>query len=209
MPVLRPLACPPFQTQPLDQLGMVSDQPFIHRHVVILRQNIRTCQHVKSPALPCGTAGQQRCPPAHLNPVPERRPFLGITHDAPPAKRSTDDADERVAAAFSSTGMRRMPAFPAMACEPSVLPLSAMTIWPRRPERWSPSFAFSMQRARVSASFRQGIRMVSSTGSLMERPGETLPTGPPLGEPRSNLSVQCYRIQSSGPRAARRRNWIF
>ena len=52
-----------------------------------------------------------------------------------------------------------------MACEPSVLPLSAMMISPRTPARWIPSRADSMQRASVSASFRQGMRMVNSTDS--------------------------------------------
>ena len=63
-----------------------------------------------------------------------------------------------------------------MAGEPSVLPLSATMISPRTPARWIPSRAASMQRAIVSASFRQGMTMLNSTesataGFYSNRPG--------------------------------------
>ena len=80
-----------------------------------------------------------------------------------------------------------------MACEPSVLPLSAMMISPRTPARWRPSRAFSMQRASVSASFRQGMTMLSSTGSAT---GGFYSNAPVFGE-RGFLSQRSALI--SGP----------
>ena len=66
-----------------------------------------------------------------------------------------------------SHGRRRRPPAPRRpaprACEPSVLPLSATITSPTTPAAASAAAASPTQAARVSASFRQGIRIVSST----------------------------------------------
>jgi hypothetical protein len=54
----------------------------------------------------------------------------------------------------------------AIACEPSVLPLSATTTSPAMPCSRNARAASSTQSARVSASFRQGMSTVSSIGSI-------------------------------------------
>jgi len=43
---------------------------------------------------------------------------------------------------------------------------SATRMSPRTPDRWMPSCAFSMQPASVSASFKQGITIVSPIASV-------------------------------------------
>ncbi len=66
-----------------------------------------------------------------------------------------------------------------MAGEPSVLPLSATMISPRTPAAAIPRRALAMQPASVSASFRQGITMLRSTGSVT---GKTYWMAGQLGE---------------------------
>ena len=58
-----------------------------------------------------------------------------------------------------------------MVCDPSVLPLSAINTSPTMPERARKSMALAMQMPRVSDSLRQGMRIVSSTGSDMDMRG--------------------------------------
>src|SRR6478736_2071493 len=55
------------------------------------------------------------------------------------------------------TGTTRAPAAAAMACDPSVEPLSATTTSPWMLADWNAPRAFLMQVSRVSASFRQGM----------------------------------------------------
>src|SRR5437764_483059 len=61
----------------------------------------------------------------------------------------------------------RAPCARAIACEPSVLPLSATTTSPTTLLRDRKLRALAMQRASVSASLRQGIRTVSSIAALI------------------------------------------
>src|SRR3954447_387547 len=63
----------------------------------------------------------------------------------------------------------RAPAALAIVCEPSVLPLSATSTSPWMPLRARKPHALAIQDASVSASLRQGIRMVSSHASLIKR----------------------------------------
>src|SRR5262245_13664805 len=62
--------------------------------------------------------------------------------------------------------MTRAPAASASACDPSVDPLSETTISPRTPSRSRHSAAFCTHTATVSASLRQGMRTVTSTGVM-------------------------------------------
>src|SRR4051794_10808603 len=61
-----------------------------------------------------------------------------------------------------------------MSWEPSVEPLSAMMISPTMPVRSRKAWALPIHRASVSASFRQGIRMVSSIASANVSPSAPL-----------------------------------
>src|SRR5256885_14510229 len=54
-----------------------------------------------------------------------------------------------------------------MPCEPSVLPLSAISTSPAISLRRRKSLAFATHRATVSASLRHGMRIVSSQDSSM------------------------------------------
>src|SRR6266481_1805607 len=67
----------------------------------------------------------------------------------------------------SATWTTRAPPAAAIACEPSVLPLSAITTSPVQPLRARKARALEMQLAKVSASLRHGIRMVNSHASLI------------------------------------------
>src|SRR5207253_803912 len=58
--------------------------------------------------------------------------------------------------------MTRAPASSAMRCEPSVDPLSAIRISAINPRRSMQARAFRMQVSSVSASFKQGMRTVTS-----------------------------------------------
>ena len=87
---------------------------------------------------------------------------VGIAHDDVTAARGMDAAAQRAAVAAFGDRHERAPAASAIACEPSVLPLSAIRISPSTPLRSRYARAFRMQDARVSASLRQGIRMLSS-----------------------------------------------
>ena len=58
-----------------------------------------------------------------------------------------------------------------MACEPSLLPLSATTTSPRTPPFARKRWAFSMHVASVSASFRHGITIDSSRVSSVTAGG--------------------------------------
>lgn len=65
---------------------------------------------------------------------------------------------------FSRTCSTRAPSDSAISIDPSVEPLSAMRISPETPDLSRPFLALPMHRASVSASFRQGMRIVSPTG---------------------------------------------
>src|SRR6185295_13540736 len=69
---------------------------------------------------------------------------------------------------FAGTGTTRAPSRSAIDCDPSVLPLSAMRTSPRTPRFRKDCAAFSMQVARVSDSFRQGMTTENSGGSSSE-----------------------------------------
>src|SRR5437899_1685768 len=62
----------------------------------------------------------------------------------------------------------RAPLASAISREPSVLPLSATRTSPATPLRSKKSRAFAMHRAIVFASFKQGIRIVSSQDSAIK-----------------------------------------
>src|SRR5262245_19812183 len=64
---------------------------------------------------------------------------------------------------FDATDTTRAPKFEAKSVEPSVLPLSAMMISPAILESLRKRCAFWMHVATVSASFKHGITMESST----------------------------------------------
>ena len=64
------------------------------------------------------------------------------------------------------TAMTRAPRAMAYSTEPSLEPLSAIKTSPATPERARNPWALSMQVAMVSASLRQGMRIVSSTSRL-------------------------------------------
>src|SRR5689334_23347877 len=61
----------------------------------------------------------------------------------------------------------RAPCAIAMACEPSVLPLSAISTSPAAPLRARYDQALSIHRANVLDSFRHGMRMVSSSSASL------------------------------------------
>src|SRR3982074_81536 len=65
---------------------------------------------------------------------------------------------------FLLTGTTRAPSSAAMACEPSLLPLSATMISADRPSVSIACCAFWMQAASVSASSRHGITIETATG---------------------------------------------
>src|SRR5882724_9414588 len=67
----------------------------------------------------------------------------------------------------SATCTTRAPFAAAIACERSVLPLSAITTSPVQPLRARKARALEMQLASVSASLRHGIKIVNSQVSLI------------------------------------------
>src|SRR6516164_10884603 len=67
----------------------------------------------------------------------------------------------------SATRTTRAPFAAAIACEPSVLPLSAITTSPVQPLRARKACALDIQLASVPASFRHGIKIVNSQALLM------------------------------------------
>ena len=68
-----------------------------------------------------------------------------------------------------------------MACEPSLLPLSATRISPRTPWVARKRCAFPMQVASVSASFRHGMTIDSSGVWSVTVPGDSVLQGSKLG----------------------------
>src|ERR1700761_3097454 len=91
------------------------------------------------------------------------------------------------------TGTRRAPCASAIDCEPSVEPLSAMTTSPAMPFSRSAALALSMQVARVSASLRQGMTMVSSSGDSMVGDAVEL-----MDLPRASCSTAALRALRMG-----------
>jgi hypothetical protein len=85
--------------------------------------------------------------------------------------RGLDAAAEGIAVAFRGDP----PCFSDSSIEPSVEPLSAITISPITPAFSMPRRAFSMQATSVSASLRQGMTMLrSKVGSMARSRFETL-----------------------------------
>ena len=112
-------------------------------------------------------AGAQRCDEGIE--IGEVVAVVGVAHDDVAAARRVDAAGERRAvAARSGWGRRGRPRRSAIAWLPSVEPLSAMTTSPAMPVRSRKPRALRMQVASVSASLRQGIRMVSSRSAIGE-----------------------------------------
>jgi len=88
--------------------------------------------------------------------------IVGVAHDdITPSGGRDASAQRRTVAAFGNRHDAR-PLASAIACDPSLLPLSATSTSPSTAARLRKSCALSMQRPAVSASFRHGIKIVSS-----------------------------------------------
>ena len=88
---------------------------------------------------------------------------VGVAHDDVSAAGGGDAADAaRCRSPWPRPATTRAPSRSAIACEPSVLPLSAIDDFAAIPCSRKARCAFSMQLASVSASFRQGITTENS-----------------------------------------------